>query len=234
MIWLRYDETAGISTMLTPDEKRELLEIARSAIESVLDDVSEAHLAERIGRQEHLTSSNLDVGQARLTSSGSDVGQANAGDNREALLKPQGAFVTIKVAGQLRGCIGYIESPMPLMKVVAEVAEKAAFEDPRFPPLSSTEYENSTIEISVLSELKPLGSPEEIELGVHGLLLESGEHRGLLLPQVAAEQGWDRDMFFAGLARKAGLPGIPWDDPLTRLYSFRAEIVHEDGAATRA
>jgi AmmeMemoRadiSam system protein A len=208
--------------MLTPEEKRALLDIARAAIEAGFRTMPHTGFA---GEAEV---------EASTTSSEPPTGHGQSEPPTEGLLKHQGAFVTIRLGGQLRGCIGYIESPVPLMTVVAEVAEKAAFEDPRFPPLSGLEYQNSTIEISVLSELKPLGSPEEFQVGVHGLLIESGDHRGLLLPQVALEHGWDRDGFLSALARKAGLSTIVWDDPLTKLYTFQAEIVQEEGAATHA
>ena len=208
--------------MLTPEEKHELLKIARAAIETGIHNQPGIRFPGRSDQQASPRLSNPTMEY--------EVG----GAPREPLLRHQGAFVTIRIRGQLRGCIGYIESPMPLMAVVAEAAAKAAFEDPRFPPLSSAEYPNSTIEISVLSELSPLGSPEEIEVGVHGLLVESGEHRGLLLPQVALEQGWDRTAFLSALARKAGLPAVTWDDGCTKVFSFRAEIVQEEGAATHA
>ena len=150
----------------------------------------------------------------------------------EMLQKPQGAFVTIRVDGRLRGCIGYIESEKPLVQVVAEVAEKAAFEDPRFPPLSLAEYEHSRIEISVLTELKPVADPEEIQVGLHGLLLETGTHKGLLLPQVAVEYGWDRYAFLDAVARKAGLTKFNKEDPELRLYVFGAEVIEEEEAVS--
>jgi AmmeMemoRadiSam system protein A len=145
-----------------------------------------------------------------------------------SLLQPRGAFVTIRIDRQLRGCIGYIESPRPLAQVVAEVATKASLEDPRFPPLALAELEHATLEISVLSPLCQVKDPEEIEVGTHGLLLELGMNRGLLLPQVAVEYQWDRQAFLEATARKAGLHKSAWLDPEARIYAFSAEIVQEE------
>jgi len=142
-----------------------------------------------------------------------------------------GAFVTLRVNHTLRGCIGYIESSLPLAEVVAEVALKAAFEDPRFPPLTAAEFKNVTIEISVLSPLERVARIEDIQVGVHGLLLECGPRRGLLLPQVALEYEWDREAFLNATARKAGLPDRAWEDEQAALYLFTADIVEEQETA---
>lgn len=145
-----------------------------------------------------------------------------------SLLTPCGAFVTLRIEGQLRGCIGYIESVLPLAEVVAEVAVKAALEDPRFPPLTRREFDNISIEISVLSPMERISDIEEIQVGVHGLLLELGSRRGLLLPQVATEYHWDRMTFLNSTARKAGLPENAWRSPDARIFRFSAEIVEEN------
>jgi AmmeMemoRadiSam system protein A len=141
--------------------------------------------------------------------------------------EPSGAFVTIRLHGELRGCIGYIESELPLHTVVAQVAVKAAREDPRFPPLSKTELEHSNLEISVLSPLCELDRVDRLQVGEHGLLIELGRHRGLLLPQVAVENGWGREEFLSNTARKAGLPSDAWSDQRAKLFVFTAEVFHE-------
>jgi AmmeMemoRadiSam system protein A len=141
-----------------------------------------------------------------------------------------GAFVTLRCGGDLRGCIGYIESELPLGEVVAEVATKAALEDPRFPPVTVQELDRITIEVSVLSNLRPVKDVDEVEVGEHGLLLELGQNRGLLLPQVATEYGWDREQFLAHTARKAGLPEKSWGDPRAKLFIFSAEVFDEGQA----
>jgi AmmeMemoRadiSam system protein A len=187
--------------MLSPEEKRELLEIAR---ESIAHALVGAHAPERIT-----------VGGREYTG---------------GLAEPSGAFVTIRIGEDLRGCIGYIESTMPVGEVVSEVAVKAATEDPRFMPMSQGELARATLEVSILSPLKQVARVEEIEVGRHGLLLELGRHRGLLLPQVATEYGWDREKFLEYTARKAGLPADAWKDPEAKIYSFSAEIIHEDAA----
>jgi AmmeMemoRadiSam system protein A len=155
----------------------------------------------------------------------SDAGEKHQCEGR--LAEPGGAFVTIRIDRQLRGCIGYIESDKPLKSVIAEVAAKAAFEDPRFPPLSLQEFREATLEVSILSPLHKVASIEEIVVGTHGILLELGRHRGLLLPQVATEYGWDRKEFLENTARKAGLPRDAWSDPQAALFVFAAEIVAE-------
>jgi AmmeMemoRadiSam system protein A len=139
-----------------------------------------------------------------------------------------GAFVTLRLNKQLRGCIGYIEAGMPLAHVVAEVAEKAAMEDPRFMPLTPEEADQVEMEISVLSPLRLAARPEEVEVGKHGILLQLGENRGLLLPQVATEYHWDRETFLDNTARKAGLPRNAWRDPDAKIFLFSAELVKEE------
>lgn len=143
------------------------------------------------------------------------------------LMEPGGAFVTLRIGRDLRGCIGYIESALPLVEVVAEVAPKAAFDDPRFAPLTPEEFPLTHIEISILSPLKKVGHISEIQVGTHGILLELGNRRGLLLPQVATDYGWDRETFLQHTARKAGLPPDAWKDPSAGIHIFSAEIVEE-------
>jgi AmmeMemoRadiSam system protein A len=149
------------------------------------------------------------------------------GTSDASLSAPRGAFVTLRIDSNLRGCIGYIESVLPLAEVVAEVALKAAFEDPRFPPLTRSEFDKISIEVSILSPLERVRDTEEIQVGVHGLLMELGSRRGLLLPQVATEYHWDRMTFLNSTARKAGLPENAWRSPDARIYKFSAEIVDE-------
>jgi AmmeMemoRadiSam system protein A len=138
-----------------------------------------------------------------------------------------GAFVTIREEGELRGCIGYIESSLPLWRVVEEVAEKAAFEDPRFSPLEPQEFGRMTIEVSVLTVPERMKNPDEIVVGEHGLIIELTGRRGLLLPQVATEYGWDREQFLRHVCRKAGLSSDAWRDPAATVHLFRADIIEE-------
>ncbi len=145
------------------------------------------------------------------------------------LKQPAGAFVTIRIDHKLRGCIGQIESEKPVIEVVAEVAVKAALDDPRFPAMTLTEVEEATLEISVLSPLRRINGPEEIELGTHGLVVALGKQRGLLLPQVAAEYTLDRETFLKAAMQKAGLPPYAWRFPEVELFVFEAEIAREAG-----
>jgi AmmeMemoRadiSam system protein A len=134
-----------------------------------------------------------------------------------------GAFVSLRVGKDLRGCIGYLEQDLPLVEVVERCAVSAALSDPRFPSLSAPEWSRTTIEISVLGPIEPVAEICEIEVGRHGLVAEHGRRRGLLLPQVAAEWGWSRDEFVQHACRKAGLPEDAWQRGAT-LYKFEAEV----------
>ncbi len=142
------------------------------------------------------------------------------------LSAPGAAFVTLTKNGRLRGCIGYTEAVAPLFKVVQECAVAAATEDPRFPPVSSNELPSLRIEISVLTPLVPI-LPEEVEVGRHGLMVSQGGMRGLLLPQVPVEWGWDRETFLDQTCVKAGLPPSAWRHGAT-LRSFTAEVFGEE------
>jgi len=143
------------------------------------------------------------------------------------LKEPRGAFVTLHENGQLRGCIGHIVGRNPLAETVAQMALAAAFEDPRFPPIEPREVANLVIEISVLTPLERITKIEEIEVGRHGLFLQNGRRAGLLLPQVAVEQHWDRRTFIEETCRKAGLEADAWQDPSTEIHRFEAEIFSE-------
>jgi uncharacterized protein len=143
------------------------------------------------------------------------------------LSQPRGVFVTLHRHGRLRGCIGYLEAMKPLLAAVQEMATAAAFNDPRFPPLKEEEVADLDIEISVLSPMCQIKSIDEIQVGRDGLYLERGPCRGLLLPQVATEYGWDRRTFLKQTCVKAGLPPDAWEDPATRIFIFSAKILHE-------
>ena len=149
-----------------------------------------------------------------------------------SLMKLSGAFVTLRIGNDLRGCIGYIDAVRPLIDTVKEVAVKSALEDPRFNPLAVEELPSIEIEISVISPMQSIGSIDEIEIGKHGLLIELGNYRGLLLPQVAVEYGWDRETFLSQTARKAGLPSGGWKNPAAKIWTFTAEIFSEHSLST--
>ena len=144
-----------------------------------------------------------------------------------ALLLPCGAFVTLKLNGGLRGCIGHITGTRSLLETVREVAVASAFEDPRFPPLTRAEWPAVRLEISVLSPLARITDVQSIQVGVHGVMIRCGQRSGLLLPQVATEQGWDRETLLRHACYKAGLPGDAWKSPQTRIEIFSALVFHE-------
>lgn len=143
------------------------------------------------------------------------------------LAQKQGAFVTLHEQGFLRGCIGYIVGVKPLYLTVADMARQAAFADPRFRPLTPAEYPKIDIEITVLSPLRKISNPADVRVGKHGLLVRRGPYQGVLLPQVAVEEGWDRETFLAHTCRKAGLPPSSWKEEQTELFVFTGEVFGE-------
>jgi len=145
----------------------------------------------------------------------------------------QGAFVTLKEMGELRGCIGYPEPVLSLWQAVLKSAIAAAFEDPRFPQVISEEMKDIKIEVSVLSvpKLIEVKNPDEylkeIKVGRDGLIIKYRGFSGLLLPQVAPEQGWDTKELLEGLCEKAGISPNSWRNPRCEIYSFEAEVFGE-------
>jgi AmmeMemoRadiSam system protein A len=143
---------------------------------------------------------------------------------RKNLLAHQGAFVSLHSGDRLRGCIGQLSPDRELCKVVQSCVLSAALEDTRFSSVSAEELPNLSIEISVLSPFRRIRDMGAIVIGKHGLFVTRGINRGLLLPQVATEYGWDRETFLAQTCRKACLPESAWKDPDTALHTFEAEI----------
>ena len=186
---------------LAPDEKNTLISIARTSLE-------------RWVRQQKKTDplkEDFDV--------------------TDALREKRGAFVTLRKGGRLRGCIGYIEGRRPLAVAVAENAVNAGSRDFRFPqPVQPDELSDITIEVSALTPLREIDDPENVEVGRHGVYIVKGGYSGLLLPQVAPEQGWDRNQLLVGVCRKAGLPPTAYKDPDSVLYVFEAEVFGEEDA----
>lgn len=180
--------------MLTPEQRTQLLTIARRAIEATLE-----------GRPAGVPA-----------------------EVEEPLRRPSGAFVSLHTkGGDLRGCIGSIAPVAPLVEAVSSNAVNAAFRDPRFYPLRKDELSNVHIEISVMSPIGPVADPAEIEVGRDGLIITRGSRRGLLLPQVATEYGWDRETFLRQTCVKAGLPPDSWRDSACRIEKFSAEVFGE-------
>lgn len=138
---------------------------------------------------------------------------------------PGAAFVTLRREGRLRGCIGSVVAREPLGRAVAAAAAAAALRDPRFSPVSAAELDQIDCHISVLAPFRLLRHPLKIEIGRHGLLVERGGQRGLLLPQVAGEQGWNPEIFLEQTCLKAGLEPTAWRDPATSVYAFTAQMI---------
>jgi AmmeMemoRadiSam system protein A len=146
-----------------------------------------------------------------------------------ALLQPGGAFVSLHAAGRLRGCVGTLTADRPLHEAVCRMSLGAAFEDPRFSAVSLADLPQIRIEISRLSA--PVASKqEEFVLGRDGVCVVHGQHRGVLLPQVAGLHGWDRTQLLDEACRKANLPARAWQEPTCRLLRFQAEVFGDEAA----
>jgi AmmeMemoRadiSam system protein A len=138
------------------------------------------------------------------------------------LAEPHGAFTSLYLRGELRGCVGYVLPTSSVYRAVAETARAAAFDDNRFPPVTQDEAAHLEIELSILTPPLPIRA-EEIEIGRHGLLISQHGRRGLLLPQVSLEHKWDRTTFLEQTCRKAGLPLDAWQKGAS-VEAFTAEI----------
>jgi hypothetical protein len=155
-----------------------------------------------------------------------NVTEISVDNDNDNPAEKQGCFVTIKLHENLRGCIGCFTSETPLCQTVQEFAIAAASRDPRFYPLHSNELNDITIEISVLSSLVKIESFDEIQVGTHGMYIEKNMYRGVLLPQVATEYGWDKTTFLAQTCLKAGLEPDAWKSGAD-IYIFSAQIFGE-------
>jgi AmmeMemoRadiSam system protein A len=142
------------------------------------------------------------------------------------LLAKRGAFVTLKVGGELRGCIGYPLPYKPLVEAVAEMAVAAATQDSRFDPIGPEDLARLNIEISVLTLPKVIAGIKDIEVGRHGLIISQGRHSGLLLPQVPEEYGWDLETYLRHGCLKAGLPPNAWKTG-AKIETFEAQVFSE-------
>ena len=168
----------------------------------------------------------LQLARAAIVSHVTGVRQPS--DTPPALNRPSnGAFVTIHMDGALRGCIGNLGTGLALAAVLRDCAVAACSADPRFEPVAPAELPGLEIEISLLGPLEVIASPEEFEVGRHGLVVERGWQRGLLLPQVATEWGWDRETFLAQTCHKAGLERDAWKRG-AKVLRFEAEVFAEN------
>jgi AmmeMemoRadiSam system protein B/AmmeMemoRadiSam system protein A len=188
------DQKKGEVAMLNKNQRKRLLEIARSSIQTYL----------RTGKK-------LEVNETD-----------------PALLRENGAFVTLHEHGELRGCIGNLVGNQPLYLTIRDMAVESATGDFRFSSVTLPELKDIEIEISVLSPLERVHSIDEIQLGIHGVLVRKGFNSGVFLPQVATETGWTKEEFLSNLcAHKAGLPASAWQDRTTEIYKFSAEVFSE-------
>jgi hypothetical protein len=151
--------------------------------------------------------------------------QAEPDDTQLAV--PAGAFVSLHKRGGLRGCIGRFEADSPLYQTVVDMAWAASKNDPRFNEVEKEELSDIDIEFSVLSPLRKISDVKEIEVGRHGIYIIRGGRRGTLLPQVALEQGWNREAFLRHTCMKAGLPPDAYKDEGTEIYVYDAQVFGE-------
>jgi AmmeMemoRadiSam system protein A len=142
------------------------------------------------------------------------------------LAEPRGVFTTLYYRGDLRGCVGYVVPVSPLYRTVAETARGAAFDDSRFSQVTRDEVDDLQVSLSILSRPEPI-QPQAVQIGRHGLMVRFGANRGLLLPQVPVEHGWDRVTFLEQTCRKAGLPANAWQTG-AQLEAFTAEVFGDD------
>lgn len=149
-----------------------------------------------------------------------------------SLTERRGAFVTLERHGVLRGCIGHMADDRPLALCVQEMAIQAATADPRFPPVTIEELPEIEIEISALTPFRQVSDFSEIQVGQHGLLVVKGTHRGVLLPQVATREHWDRETFLSYTCLKAGLPFEDWRSGEAQIFVFQAEVFGERAAGS--
>jgi AmmeMemoRadiSam system protein A len=163
------------------------------------------------------------------------IESAVRGDDVSRMLPPEGGesssggvFVTLKKFGRLRGCMGTLDPSQPLVEAVRHAAQTAALNDPRFPPVASSELADLSVEVSILSEPWPMQSIDDLQIGTHGIVVRKGLQRGLFLPQVASEHHLDKHTFLSRCcAEKAGLTPDAWQDPDTEVLLFTAQIFNE-------
>lgn len=139
-----------------------------------------------------------------------------------------GLFVTLRKRGNLRGCIGTIETEQPLIESIVRVTQEAAFQDYRFPPVVRSEFDEIRIEHSLLSRPQPITSVDQIRLGVHGVILRSGSRSAVFLPEVPTQQGWTLEQMLTALSQKAGLSPWAWQDPAATFTVFTTIHYGED------
>jgi uncharacterized protein len=169
----------------------------------------------------------LDLARQSITSA-LEGRKFTSGSPNKHLAEKRGAFCTLAIDGRLRGCVGYIFPLTPLFQTVAETARGAAFDDVRFPPITPDENARLKVSLSVLSPVTPI-EPDQVEIGKHGLLISLAGKRGVLLPQVPVEHGWNRITFLDQTCLKAGLPPGAWEHGAT-VEAFTAEIFGDEGS----
>ncbi len=210
------------SSEVTGDKKKGIWTVGYASV--VIDDKSREVAMFNKQEQKRL----LEIARSSIESYLKEGRKLKITETEPALLKEMGAFVTLHKKGQLRGCIGNLTGKGPLYLTVRDMAVEAATFDPRFPAVTLDELADIDIEISVLSPMQRIDNPENIRLGIDGVLVRKGLRSGVFLPQVAIETGWNKQEFLSNLClQKAGLSIDAWKDKDTEVYTFTAEIFSE-------
>ena len=170
--------------------------------------------------QQHLLTLARRALEAKVRGTAPPSVETDAADPRH------GAFVSIFWRGELRGCLGRLQTSLPIRRIVFQLAQAVADSDPRFDKVTLSELEEIGFEVSILSREREISSVDEVVVGRHGLIVEQGSSRGLLLPQVPVEQGWDRDTFLDHTCIKAGLAADAWRRG-ARIFVFEAQVFGE-------
>lgn len=218
--------TVSVPPALSAAERRALLRLARAAVVAAVGAAppADAPAGSASGAPAKSTAPAAD-GSPSAAADAPPPG-STGGDPPGRLGRPGGAFVTLRLEGRLRGCVGHIEASDPLAETVRRVAALAATADPRFDAVTAAELPRVTVEVSVLGPLYEPDDPASLKIGRHGVVVDDGPCRGLLLPQVAVERGWDARRFLREACRKAGLSGNAWRRT-ARVRVFDAEVIAE-------
>lgn len=173
----------------------------------------------------------LEIARRSVTAAVTGAPHQEVQESDPELNGKQGCFVTLKNGDMLRGCLGNFISDIPLCRLVNEMARASATEDPRFfsSPITPQELPELKIEISVLSPLRRIANPLDLELGVHGIYIRRGGAAGCFLPQVATETGWSKEEFLRYCcSHKAGLAPDAWREPGTEVLVFTADVFGDE------
>ena len=224
-----------MSKLLIKEEQQVAIALARNTLETALGLVDEKSLLSPSPFEGEGGGDVFNFNNKPLSFSPLRKGREMSHDKNPMVYKKftifaekRGVFVTLHQNGELHGCIGLIEPIKPLGEAIKEMALAAAFDDYRFSPITTKEWPKIKIEISVLTVPEKINNIQQIQLGKHGVIIKSGLHSGVFLPQVATETGWSLEEFMDELcSQKAGLPKDCWRHGRSEIYIFEAQVFSE-------